>query len=117
MEGIIKRCLNAWVGAFVLIIALTLMGGPPAQAASPAWKLLAATGPTHVPPSEYERQTVRPPSSGTFHLTFDGDTTSEIPADGARTLFPEMVEEALNDLPSIKGAGGSVSVTAWTYPC
>jgi hypothetical protein len=70
------------VKAFVLagVVAAAMFGGSPpiAAAAAPAWKLLAVSGPTHIPPlqSEVERVTVEAeggtfgfPKTGTAELT------------------------------------------------
>ncbi len=90
------------------IVAL-LAGASAAAAASPAWKLLAATGPTHLPTAQAsESQRVLGTLGGSFTLTFGGDTTTTL-----NTNLPSAdVEAALNALPSISAGGGSVSVTS-----
>jgi hypothetical protein len=90
-------------------IAMVAIVAAPAQAASPAWKVIGATGPTNLTPQPSERQTVTAPAFGTFTLTFGPDTTTAIAADAPAT-GPGSVEDALNALPSINTGGGSVSV-------
>jgi hypothetical protein len=102
------RIMHAVVVALVLFAVATLAAS--AQAASPAWKPVGATGPTHLPPFTGERQAVTPPFFGTFTLTFGADTTSAI-APNAPATGPGSVQEALNALPSINTGGGSVTVS------
>jgi NHL repeat len=62
-----------------------------------------------------EQQEVRiRASTGQFKLTFGASTTPDLPlnAPGSESEGPGSVEAALNTLPSIGGAGGSVSVSA-----
>ena len=95
-----------------LSIALVLVAGGvgavSAQAASPAWKVVAATGPTNIEPYVNDRQSVVVRAdSGAFRLTYEGFTTPDILAGSSAAT----VEAALNALPSISAGGGSVSVT------
>ncbi len=79
-----------------------------ASAATPAWSPIAASGPTNLPPVQSEVQRLGVDAEGgTFSLTFESQTTAAIPFDAE----PAAVESALNVLPSIAGAGGSVSVS------
>ena len=93
------------VAALLAAVAAT---APAAQAATPAWKLLTYTGPTNM--KHYgHRQTVSVRAgSGTFKLTFDGDTTTDL----AYNAPAQEVEDALNALPSIAGGGNTVRVYA-----
>ncbi len=98
------------VGLVVVAIAATLLCASSASAAMPAWKLLAATGPTNLPTAAAsESQTVVAAPGASFALTFAGSTTTTM-STGAPQTGPGSVEEALNALPSISAGGGSVSV-------
>jgi hypothetical protein len=78
-----------------------------AQAAAPAWLPIAASGPTNLPPVQSEVQRVAVDAEGgVFTLTFNAQTTVSIDFDADATV----VQSALNDLSSIGGAGGSVTV-------
>lgn len=78
-----------------------------AQAASPAWRVLALTGPTNLPPVTSEIQAVTVDATGgTFALTFGSQTTGPI----AFNASAADMQSALNSLSSIGGSGGSVEV-------
>lgn len=49
-----------------------------------------------------------PSPAGTFRITFEGQSTPDLPFDASASL----VQAALNALPTIGGVGGSVTVTA-----
>jgi len=103
----LRSALRAWgVGAMVMALGVLAFAGT-ATAASPGWKLLGITAPTHVPPVSSEVQTVSVDATGgTFTLTFEGQTTAPMPFDVAAG----DLQTALADLSSIGGAGGSVEV-------
>jgi autotransporter-associated beta strand protein len=61
-------------------------------------------------PSVSDVQTVTVSGNGTFSLSFDGSTTSTPLSTGSATLASD-IQSALDLLPSISGAGGSVSVS------
>ncbi|MFL5844272.1 MAG: hypothetical protein ACJ762_06220 [Solirubrobacteraceae bacterium] len=95
---------SAAVGA---VVAALLVAAPGAQAATPAWQLMAATGPTHVAPktSEIQRLAVDA-TGGTYTLTFAGQATGPLAVDTSA----EALDTALEALPAIGGAGGTVDV-------
>jgi len=106
------------VGPGILLLFLLLasiVSVSSAQAASPAWRVLAATGPTNLEPYVNDRQNVivtgapggGPGGGDTFRLTFEGSTTDPLPFDAE----VGAVEGALSALPSISAGGGSVSVS------
>ncbi|HVV90674.1 MAG TPA: hypothetical protein VHB53_09285 [Solirubrobacterales bacterium] len=72
-----------------------------AQAASPAWKLLAVTGPTNLPPkqSEIQRITVGEAEGGTFMLTLAGGEGegSPVTATGHLTFQAEATTATIVD--------------------
>ncbi|MFL5844265.1 MAG: hypothetical protein ACJ762_06185 [Solirubrobacteraceae bacterium] len=95
------------IGALAVATATALMAAGPAQAASPAWELLAATAPTNLAPKSSEIQTVAVNATGgTYTLTFAGQTTIPLAFDASI----DDVGAALEALSSIGGAGGSVQV-------
>jgi hypothetical protein len=79
---------------------LTSNGGPTATMA------IALTSPARNAVSESQRVTVTG-TSGTFTLTFSGQTTSALPVNST----PAEVETARNNLSTIGGVGGLVTVT------
>jgi len=105
------------IATSLLLLALAV-SAPPAEAAAPGWRVLAATSPTNFEPHVNDRQTIavvgatRGGGEGinAFRLTFGGSTTPPIDAPAAAAT----VETALNALPSISAGGGSVSVTGGT---
>ena len=106
LSTFLRRMLAATVAAAAIGLVLTAS----ASAASPAWKLLGVTGPTHLAPYSGEQQAVKiNATSGTFTLTFDGDTTAALDFEARAS----DIEAALNALPSISEGGGSVSVHSW----
>jgi len=99
--------------AALMLVAVTASAAP-AEAASPGWRVLAATSPTNFDPHVNDRQTVAVVGAttaddfeDTFRLTFGGSTTTPIEAPATAAT----VQAALNALPSISAGGGSVSVT------
>ncbi|HEV7493153.1 MAG TPA: hypothetical protein VGO10_05195 [Baekduia sp.] len=93
----------------VILTSLVVLcaGAQVAQAASPGWKILGATGPTNVPLTHSETQQVAVDATGgTFTLTFGGQTTDAIPYDAT----PSAVQSALQAVSSIGAAGGTVTV-------
>jgi hypothetical protein len=79
-----------------------------AFAASPALRVIAATGPTNLPPVSSEIQKVAVDATGgTFTLAFGAQVTPALDADADAA----DVAAALNALSSIGGAGGSVEVS------
>jgi hypothetical protein len=90
------------------VLALMGLGAGAAQAAAPAWRVLAATGPTNLPPVTSEVQGVAVDASGgTFTLAFEGQSTGALSFDAE----PATVGAALDGLATISGGGGSVTVT------
>jgi hypothetical protein len=70
--------------------------------------MLAAAGPTHLPPVSDEIQRVAVDAEGgSYTLTFTGDTTVPLAFD----VSPSEVEAALNALPAISSSGGAVEVS------
>jgi hypothetical protein len=91
--------------AVLAMIALAVLSVP-ARAASPAWKVVGVTGPTHLPPVASEVQQVAVDATGgTFTLTFESQTTAPLEFDASAT----EVAAALNGLSSI-GPSGAVEV-------
>ena len=91
-----------------LVAAAAAAMAPAAQAAAPAWKLLTYTGPTNMKHYGHRQAVSVRAGSGTFKLTFDGSTTTDLPFDASAA----EVEDALNALPSISGSGNTVRVYA-----
>ncbi|HVV89149.1 MAG TPA: hypothetical protein VHB53_01525 [Solirubrobacterales bacterium] len=88
-------------------LALSGLGAGPASAVAPAWRVLAATAPTNLPPATNEVQRVAvDASAGTFTLAFEGQSTGPLPYDAA----PGTIKAALDALPGISAAGGGVAV-------
>jgi hypothetical protein len=89
-KSAVRRSAGGTLAALLAVICIGSVA-PDAQAATPAWKLLAATGPTNLPPrqSETQRITVQA-EGGTFALTV---------AAGESTIAPVAYD-------------GTVSVTA-----
>ena len=99
LQGLLTVAGPVRIGTTLAAACLALSAGAPAaQAAAPAWKVIAVTGPTNMEPFSNERQTVFPPPNGTFTLTFGGDTTAGIAYDAHRST----VQAALNALPTIE---------------
>lgn len=100
-------------GLLALALALSALGALAAGARAegtpaPAWKILAASGPTNLAPlqSEVQRLTVGA-AGGSFTLEFEGETT---PAPLPFNATPAEVKSSLDALASIGGVGGSVAV-------
>jgi hypothetical protein len=92
----------------LVVAGLVLVGAVKAQAATPGWRLLAVTGPTNLPPVSSEIQKVAVDAqSGTFTLTYDGQTTAPIPFNAS----PAQVQSGINALSSVAGSGGTVAVS------
>jgi hypothetical protein len=106
-----RRC-NAITGPGVIGLALALLFAvsaftASAYAAAPAWRTLAVTGPTNLPPVNSEIQQVAVDATGgTFTLTFGSETTAPL----AFNATPAAVKAALDALGGIKGSGGAVEV-------
>jgi len=102
----IRRSILAMLLALAGLCAISSSAAL-AATPEPAWKVLAATGPTHLPPqqSEVQRVTVLSEAGGSFTLKFGADTTAAIPFDAA----PAVVQSELEALPSI--GAGSVAVS------
>jgi hypothetical protein len=91
----------------VACLGLGVYCGSATAAPAPAWAPVAGTGPTVLPRQENEIQAVVVRAeSGTFTLSFNGQTTAALPFEAAAT----EVQTALNALSSIGGSGGSVAV-------
>lgn len=84
-----------------------------APPAGPGWRLLAATGPTNLPPvTEEMQQLAVDATGGTFTLTFENpahDVSSTTPVNF--DVSAADLEASLNALPAISGMGGQVRVT------
>jgi hypothetical protein len=94
----------------MLFVATALAAwAPPAVATPrPAWSPVSVSGPTNLSPTASEMQTVHVGATGgTFTLEFGGETTAPLPFNARG----DELEAALNVLPSIGGAGGSVAVS------
>ncbi len=90
----------------VLVVSAACGAHARAAVATPAWRLIAVTGPTNLPPFTSEVQELLVDAeSGTFTLEFEGQETSPIVFDTA----PGGIEAALEALPSI--GSGNVEVT------
>ncbi len=100
--------VTALASSIAVVVLLAFAGS--AQALAPAWKVLSVTGPTNLPTSPSERQTIKPPALGTYTLTFNGSTTGPLAADAAASA----IQTALNGLSTVSAGGGSVTVTAGT---
>ncbi len=103
------RQMNGRAMAVVLLAVLAgvVLFASSAQANAPAWRLLGVTGPTNLPPVTKEIQAVSiAADGGTFSLSFGAQTTPPLPFDATAT----EVQAALEVLPSVAGAGGSVVV-------
>jgi hypothetical protein len=94
-----------------VVVGAFLVGAVGAKAATPAWKLLALTGPTNLPPtqSEIQQVTVSAESAegGSFTLSFEGEATGALRFDATAG----EIEGALNALSTVGGVGGSVKVS------
>ncbi len=89
-------------------LAVAGLGTGRAEAAAPAWRVLAATGPTDLPPVTEEVQRLSVDASGgAFKLGFEGLQTDALPFDAG----PTAIRDALDALPDIGGVGGSTKVT------
>lgn len=102
----IRRSILALPLAIAALLALA--GAAHAEGTpAPAWKVLAVSGPTNLPPeqSEVQRLTVAA-TEGTFTLAFEGQATTALPSNASAS----EVEAALNGLSTIGGAGGLVTV-------
>jgi hypothetical protein len=93
--------------ALVAVLAMAFLAAS-AQAATPAWKVMAVVGPTNMAPYTSVQKTVFVPTqgAGTFTLTFGASTTPSLPRNSSRGA----IEAALSALPSIAGSGGQVSI-------
>jgi hypothetical protein len=99
----IRRALMVTAGALLLIAS----GPGTARAATPAWRVLAATGPTSLPPVTEEVQRLAVDAAGgTFTLAFEGQSTRPLPYDAA----PGAIQAALDAVPALAAGGGEVSV-------
>jgi hypothetical protein len=90
-------------------IALACSGSSVAEAgaAAPAWRILAATGPTNLPPVTSEVQQVAVDAGGgTFTLAFEGQATVPLPYDAGAAV----IQGALEVLPGLS-RDGAVEVT------
>jgi hypothetical protein len=70
-----RALCSRWAAAFLIVMLAGACGSASvAQAAAPAWKLLALTGPTNLPPvqSEIQRVTVGEAEGGTFIFKLPG---------------------------------------------
>jgi len=93
--------------ATIVVLGLAAFGAATADAAAPGWRVLAATGPTNLPPVTDEvQQLAIDASGGTFSLSFEGQSTAPLPYNAS----PGAIESALSALPSISGPGGDVRV-------
>ncbi|HEX3735057.1 MAG TPA: hypothetical protein VHU86_07855 [Solirubrobacterales bacterium] len=102
--------LKARLAVLGLALAATaLLVAPAAQAApTTAFNAIAVTGPTNLPPAVNEVQKVAVDATGGgFRLEFGGQQTVPL----AFNESAANVQSALNSLPGIGGAGGSVTVT------
>jgi hypothetical protein len=94
------------VAAAILMLAVHAGSAEDAVGATPAWRLAAAVGPTHMSHHGQAQQLRVQATAGTFNLTFAGSTTPDLPFDATRT----DVESALNALPSVGGQASRVRV-------
>jgi hypothetical protein len=96
-------------GLGLTLTALFLLSVPAAVAVPvPAFETIGITGPTNLAPGTDEVQKVSvDATTGGFKLTFNGKTTVVL----AFNEGASNVEEALNGLSTIGGAGGHVTVT------
>jgi hypothetical protein len=102
------KAISRLLAVTAAALALTGLGAGVAQAAAPAWQILAATGPTNLPPVTNEVQRVAVDASGgTFTLALEGQSTGALPFDAQ----PAAIEAALDSLPAVGGAGGDITVT------
>jgi hypothetical protein len=103
----ITRISRRLLAVALVVFALLALGAGSAQAAAPGWRVLAATGPTHLPPVTEEVQTLAvDATAGTFTLSFGGRSTAALPFDAE----PAEIRAALDALPSISDPGGQVTV-------
>jgi len=108
-----KNAVGKLIATTVAALALSGLGTGLAQAAAPAWRVLAATTPTNLPPVSDAVQrgaTQRVEvdgSGGTFTLGFEGQTTGPLPYDAT----PLAIAAAIDSLTSItRVVSGQVSV-------
>jgi hypothetical protein len=102
------KAISGLLAVTAAALALTGLGTAAAQAAAPAWQILAATGPTNLPPVTNEVQRVAVDASGgTFTLALEGQATGALPFDAQ----PAAIKAALDSLPAVSGAGGDITVT------
>lgn len=107
-----SRSAASLLGSLIVASALALVLAAPASAAAPNWRLLGVTGPTNLPPRTSEIQKlVVDAEAGTYRLSYEApggevSTTVELAVDAPAGA----VQEALNALPGISGAGGFVRV-------
>jgi hypothetical protein len=98
-------------GLSLALVLLAALAGS-AQAASPAWKLLAGTGPTNLPPftSEIQRILVNA-EGGTFTLAFEGQETAVLPFDASpaelRTVLEALSTIGAGDVETSGGPGNA----------
>jgi hypothetical protein len=108
-----KNAVGKLIAITAAALALAGLGAGLAEAAAPAWRVLAATTPTDLPPVTDAVQQVKVDgSAGTFALGFEGQTTGALPYDAA----PATIQSALDALSTIggvtsEGVSGSVTVT------
>jgi hypothetical protein len=104
-----RQIATRWLTAVVVTsLALVALGAGSARAAAPAWRVLAATGPTNLPPVTDEVQQVAvDASAGSFTLNFEGQVTDPLPFDSPATV----IRGALDALPAVADVGGDVRVT------
>jgi hypothetical protein len=106
----VDRTRGAIIGGVCVLAALILLcvSAAMAQAASPAWRVIAATGPTNLPPVTSEVQKLEiEATAGTFTATFEGQATAAL----AFNISAADFKTALDGLTTIGGAGGSVEVS------
>ena len=97
----------AVIAVALALAALGAFAGA-ARAAAPAWRVLAVTGPTDLPPVTAEvQQLAVDASGGTFKLALEGQQTVDLRWDAG----PDAIRSALDALLTIGGVGGSVTVT------
>ncbi|MBS1887217.1 MAG: hypothetical protein JSU06_08520 [Actinobacteria bacterium] len=103
-----RTTISLLLATTVVALALTVPPVAGAQVAAPAWRVLAATGPTNLPPVTKEVQRVAVDASGgTFTLAFEGESTAPLAYDSG----PGAIESALDAVPAIAAVGGRLTVT------
>jgi hypothetical protein len=107
--------------SIIFLMALGAIGASAAHAATPgvAWSIQAAAQPTSFSSHDLELETVRlsvSASAGTFILKVEDPSTRQLEATqplpyNAPATGPGSVEAALNALPQVANAGGSLTVS------